>query len=141
VCDLTLKDINTTTIFIVACTLALHLSSASMHAYLKKSNHPHKPLVLWVVQMLNQLSILLMHLLCHTKNTFLLANDRLNEIATDKFHEAFKLLDECINTLCKFECGNRTIASCPLLQADEAKTTKARLDKAPKHPVDSNTPG
>jgi hypothetical protein len=83
--------------------------------------------------MLNQLNILLIHPLHHTKNTYLLANDRLHEIATDKFIKAFKLLDDCISTLCKFECGTSTIPSCPLLQADEAKTAKAKLKKAPKH--------
>jgi hypothetical protein len=34
--------------------------------------------------------------------------------------------------LCKFECGTRAIPSCPLLQANEAKTAKAKLDKALK---------
>ena len=37
----------------------------SMQAYLKKSNRPHKPLILWTIQMLNQLSILLTHPVCH----------------------------------------------------------------------------
>jgi hypothetical protein len=70
-----------------------------MQAYLKKSNQPHKPLILWTVQMLDQLSILLTHPLRHTKNTFLLASGRLHKITTDKFHEAFKLLVDCISTL------------------------------------------
>jgi hypothetical protein len=99
-----------------------------MHANLK-SNHPHKPLVLWIVQMIDQLSILLTHLLQHTKN-FLLANGYLDEITTDKFHKAFELLNDCISTLCKFECGTGTIPSCPLLQSDEAKAAKAKLHKA-----------
>ena len=103
-----------------------------MRAHLKKSNRPHKPLVLWTVQMLDQLSILITHPLRHTKNTFLLANGKINEIASDKFTEAFELLDDCVSTLRKFECGTGTIPSCPLLMADEAKTARSKLDKAPK---------
>jgi hypothetical protein len=61
VCDLSLKDIRNPAMFVVARTFALHLSSASMRSYLKKTNRPHKPLVLWLVQMLDQLSILLTH--------------------------------------------------------------------------------
>jgi hypothetical protein len=60
------------------------------------------------------------------------ANDRLSKVASDKFVEAFELLDDCVRTLCKFECGTGTILSCPLLQADEAKAAKVKLDKAPK---------
>jgi hypothetical protein len=80
--------------FVVTRTLALHLSSASMRANLKKSNHPHKPLVLWTVHMLDQLSILITHPLQHTKNTFLLASGKIHEVAADKFSEAFELLDD-----------------------------------------------
>jgi hypothetical protein len=40
--------------------------------------------------MLDQLSILLTHPLRQTKNTYLLANDRLPEIASDKYIEAFE---------------------------------------------------
>jgi hypothetical protein len=103
-----------------------------MRVYHKKSNRPHKPLVLWTVQMLDQLSILLTHQLCQTKNTYLLANDRLSDIATDKYVEAFELLYDCVSILQKFECGTGTIPSCPLLQADKAKLVKAKLEKAPK---------
>jgi hypothetical protein len=141
VCDLSLKDIHTPAMFVVARTFALHLSSPSMRAYLKKSNRPHKPLVLWTVQMLDQLSILLTYPLRHTKNTFLLANDRLRKVATDKFLEAFELLDDCVSTLRKFECGTGTIPSCPLLQAEEAKSTKSKLDKAAKRPAVTDTYG
>lgn len=70
-----------------------------MRAYLKKSNRPHKPLVLWVIQMINQLSILLMHPLRYTKNTLLGAKDKVVDIATDKFIEAFDLLNDCITTI------------------------------------------
>jgi hypothetical protein len=133
VCNMSLKDIHTPTMFVVARTFALHLSSASMRSYLKKSNQPHKPLVLWMVQMLDQLSILLTHPLRHAKNAFLVANDRLSEVASDKFVEAFELLDDCVSTLRKFECGTGAILSCPLLQADEAKATKAKRNKVPKH--------
>jgi hypothetical protein len=134
VCNLSLKDIHTPAMLIVARTFALHLSSQSMRAYLKKSNQPHKPLVLWTVQMLDQLSILLTHPLRHTKNSFLLTNDRLREVATDKFLEAFELLNNCVSTLQKIECGTGTIPSCPLLQAEEAKSAKPKLDKASKRP-------
>jgi hypothetical protein len=103
-----------------------------MRSYLKKTNRPHKPLVLWSVQMLDQLSILLTHPLRYAKNTFLVANDRLPEVASDKFTEAFELLDDCVSTLRKFESGTGTIPSCPLLQADEAKVAKAKLDRTPK---------
>ena len=34
-------------------------------------------------------------------NTFLLANNRLHEVTTDKFKEAFELLDKCLSTFCK----------------------------------------
>ena len=132
VCDLSLKDIHTPAMFVVARTFALHLSSASMRSYLKKTNRPHKPLVLWTVQMLDQLSILLTHPLRYAKNAFLVTNDRLSEVASDKFVEAFELLDDCVSTLRKFESGTGTIPSCPLLQADEAKVAKAKLDKMPK---------
>jgi hypothetical protein len=130
--DLSLKDIRTPAMFVVARTFALHLSLASMRSYLKKSNQPHKPLVLWMVQMLDQLSILLTHPLCHAKNPLLIANNRLSNVTSDKFIETFELLNDCVSTLCKFESGTGTIPSCPLLQADEAKATKAKLDKAPK---------
>jgi hypothetical protein len=139
VCDLSLKDIHTPTMFVIACTFTLHLLSALMRAYLKKSNRPHKPLALWTVQMLDQLSILLTHPLCQTKNTYLLANDRLSEIAPDKYVKAFELLDDCVSILRKFECGTGTIPSCPLLQADEAKIAKAKLDKAPKRTAGVDT--
>ena len=131
-CDLSLTDIHTPALFVVARTFALHLSSASMRSYLKKSNRPHKPLVLWTVQMIDQLSILLTHPLRHTKNAFLVTNDRLSEVASEKFVEAFELLDDCTSALRKLECGTGTIPSCPLLVADEAKAAKAKLDKAPK---------
>ena len=49
--------------------------------------------------MLDQLSIFLTHLLHHTKNTFLLTSGKLHEITSDKFHKAFKLLDDCVSTL------------------------------------------
>jgi hypothetical protein len=93
--------------------------------------------------MLDQLSILLTHPLRQTKNTYLLASNRLSEIATDKYIKAFKLLDNCISILRKFECGTGTISSCPLLQADEAKITKAKLEKAPKRTaaVDTTSTG
>ena len=141
VCDLSLKDIHTPAMFVVARTFALYLSSASMRASLKKSNRPHKPLVLWTVQMLDQLSILLTHPLRHTKNAYLLSNNRISEIATDKFVEAFELLDDCVSTLRKFECGTGTIPSCPLLQADEAKAAKARVDRAPKRTASNDNAG
>jgi hypothetical protein len=133
VCDMSLKDIHTPAMFVVARTFALHLSSASMRSYLKKSNRPHKPLVLWTVQMLDQLSILLTHPLCHAKNAFLVANDRLPKVALDKFAESFELLDDCVSTLCKFESGTGTIPFCPLLQANEAKAARAKVKKVPKH--------
>jgi hypothetical protein len=132
VCDLSLKDIHTPAMFVVARTFALHLSSASMRSYLKKTNRPHKPLVLWTVQMLDQLSILITHPLHYTKNAFLVTNDRLSEMTSDKFIEAFELLDNCVSTLHKFKSGTGTIPSCLLLQADEAKAAKAKLDKTPK---------
>ena len=57
----------------------------------------------------------------------------LESAAYKEFIKAFELLDDYVSTLHKFECGTGTILSCPLLQADEAKTAKAKLDKAPKH--------
>ena len=83
-CDLFLQDIHTPAMFLVAHTFTLRLSSALIRAYLKKSNCPRKPLVLWGVQMIHQLSILLTHPLPHTKNAFLLSNDRL---ASRRLHE------------------------------------------------------
>ena len=74
--------------------------------------------------MINQLSVLLTHPLCHTKNTFLVGNDRISGIAMDKFRETFDLLDDCISTLHKFECGKDTISMCPLLQVDKSKQAK-----------------
>jgi hypothetical protein len=133
--DLSLKDIRTPAMFVVAHTFALHLSSASMRSYLKKTSQPHKLLVLWAVQMLDQLSILLTHPLRYAKNTFLVTNNRLPEVTSDKFIEAFELLDDCMSTLRKFESGTGTIPSCPLLQADEAKAAKAKMNKTPKHPA------
>jgi hypothetical protein len=132
VCDMSLKDIHTPAMFVVARTFALHLSLASMWSYLKKTNRPHKPLVLWTVQRLDQLSILLTHPLRYAKNAFLVTNDRLPEVASDKLIEAFELLNDCVSTLRKFESGTGTIPSCPLLQADEAKAAKAKMDKMPK---------
>jgi hypothetical protein len=139
VCDLSLQDIHTLAMFVMACTFALHLSLASMHAYLKKSNCPHKPLVLWGIQMLDQLSILLTHLLCHTKNVFLLSNDRLAKIATDKICKTFKLLNNYVSTLDKLECDTGTIPSCPLFQADEAEAARTKLNKTSKRPAGTDT--
>ena len=108
-CNPTLLNIKTPAMFVVACTFALHVTFASMQAYLKKSNQPHKMLILWVVQMIDPLSILLMHPFHHTKNEFLVANDRIGDITMDKFCKAFNLLDDCISILCKFKCGTSTI--------------------------------
>ncbi len=94
-----------------------------------------------MVQMLDQLSILLAHPLRHAKNAFLIANDRLSEVASDKFVKAFELLDDCVSMLLKFKCGTDTIPSCPLLQAKEAKATKAKLDKALKRTANHDHPG
>ena len=91
--------------------------------------------------MLNQLSILLTHPLHHTKNKFLLASGKLHEIATDKFHDAFKLLNDCISTLQKFECGMGIMPSFPLIQADEAKAARTKLNKTSKRPAVANTSG
>jgi hypothetical protein len=88
--NMSLKDIHTPAMFVMARTFTLHLSFASMRLYLKKSNRPYKPLVLWTVQLIDQLSILLTHPLCHTKNSFLITNDRLSEVTMDKFIEAFE---------------------------------------------------
>jgi hypothetical protein len=141
ICNLSLKDIHMPAMFIVVHTFALLLSLALVQAYLKRSNRPHKPLVLWTVQMLDQLSILLTHLLWHTKNTYLLTKNRFQEVATDKFVKAYKLFDKCVRTLHKFVYGTDTIPSCPLLQADEAKATKAKLDKALKRHASSDASG
>ena len=78
--------------------------------------------------MANQPIILLTPPLQHSKNAFLLANDRLCEVATNKFHKAFELLDNCISTLQKFECCTGTIPSCPLLQAEENAVTPESAD-------------
>ena len=91
--------------------------------------------------MIDQLSILLLHLLCHTNNACLLSNDRLTKIATDKIGEEFELLANCVSTLRKVECGMGTIPSCPLFQAGEAKTARAKLDKTPKRPAGTDTSG
>jgi hypothetical protein len=141
VCNMFLKDIHPPAMFVVARTFALHLLSTSMRSYLKKSNQPHKPLILWMVQMLDQLSILLTHPLRHAKNAFLVANDRLSEVASDKFVEAFELLDDCMSTLRKFKSGTGTIPSCPLLQADKTKAAKVKLDKVPKRTAGHNPLG
>jgi hypothetical protein len=44
----------------------------------------------------------------------------------------FTLLDDCVSTLWKFECGTGTIPSCPLLMADEARAARSKIDKTPK---------
>lgn len=85
--------------------------------------------MLWVIQMVDQLSILLTHPLCYTKNTFLIANDRAHDIATNKFQEAFDLFDDHISILCKFKCGTDMISSCPLLQVDKLKYPKTKHNK------------
>jgi hypothetical protein len=51
-CGLSLADTHTPAMFVIARTFTLHLSSTSMQLYLKKSNQPHKPLILWTIQML-----------------------------------------------------------------------------------------
>ena len=85
-----------------------------------------------MVQKINQLSMHLTHPLRYTKNTFLVAHDKVADIATGKFIEAFNLLDNYISTLCKFESTMGTISSCPLLQADNLKHAKPKLDYPPK---------
>ena len=55
--------------------------------------------------------------------------NKICNIQTDKFHLAFILLDNCISTLRKFECGTGTIPSIPLLQADRFKHAKTKQDK------------
>jgi hypothetical protein len=112
-----------------------------MCSYLKKRSHPHKPLVLWAIQMVDQLSILLTHTFRHTKNTFLLATRWLRKITSNKHQEAFELLNDCVSMLRKFECSTGTIQSCPLLQANEAKATKAKHDKTPKCTAGTDPPG
>ena len=82
ICDPTLLDIKIPEMFVMACTFAPHITSASMQSYLKKTNQPHRPLVLWVDQMLGQLSILLTHPLCHTKNASLITQQHCHQ----KFH-------------------------------------------------------
>ena len=82
--------------------------------------------------MIDQLSILLTHPLWHTKNTLLVAQDKVVDIASDKFIEAFDLLKDCASTLRKFESDTGTILSCPLLQADNLKHAKPKLDYPPK---------
>ena len=82
--------------------------------------------------MLDQLIILLTNPLRHTKNTFLLTSGKLHEITSDKFHKAFKLLDNCISTLRKSECGTGTISSCPLLMADESKGCQGQGRQGPE---------
>jgi hypothetical protein len=84
-CNLTLLNIKTPAMFVMACTFALHITSTSLRSYLKKTNQPHRPLVLWVVQMIDQLSILLTHPFRHTKNASLIAHGDISDIATDKF--------------------------------------------------------
>ena len=78
------------------------------------------------------MSILLTHPLCHTKNAYLVISNRLCDINTEKFCKAFKLLDNCMRTLCKFKCGTGTIPSCPLLQATKAKQARSKQDKTNK---------
>jgi hypothetical protein len=93
------------------------------------------------VQILDQLSILLADPLRHMKNTFFLVSGKLHDIATDKFHDAFELLDDCVCTLRKFKCGTGTIPSCPLLMANEAKAAKAKVEKTSKHNAGIDAPG
>ena len=46
-----------------------------------------------------------------------------------------------MSTLNKFKCGTGTVPSCPLLQANEAKAVRAKLDKTPKRPTGTDTSG
>ena len=46
-----------------------------------------------------------------------------------------------MSTLRKFECSTGTIPSCPLFQANDAKTARAKLDKTPKRPAGTDTSG
>jgi hypothetical protein len=46
-----------------------------------------------------------------------------------------------VSTLRKFECGTGTIPSCPLLQADEAKVARTKLDKTSTRPTGTDASG
>jgi len=136
-----LSKVNTTIKTSTAINTVHHLRAylANICAVIEATNQPHRPLILWVVQMLDQLSILLTHPFRHTKNASLVAQDNINDIATNKFIEAFDLLDNCVSTLCKFKSGTGTIPSCPLLQADKLKQAKSKLDQLKRAaPVDNH---
>jgi hypothetical protein len=113
----------------------LHINAVVPEEKQKASQTP-----LWTIQMLDQLSILLIHPLRHTKNTFLLTSGKLHKIATDKFHKAFALLDDCVSTLRKFEYGTGMIPSCPLFMNNKAKAAKAKAAKAPKRNTGLDAP-
>lgn len=81
----------------------------------KKSSLPDKPLIIWVFYMVNQLSILLTHPLCHTKHVYLSTNYSFCDICTEMFCEAFNLFDNFLSILHTFKCGTgkNTIMSSP----------------------------
>lgn len=65
----------------------------------KKSRLPDKPLIIGVVHMVNQLSMLLTHPLCHTKNGYLSTTNSLCDVCTEMFCAAFKLFDNFLSIL------------------------------------------
>ena len=134
VCNITLQDIHTPAMFVDVHTFALYLLLASMHSCLKKvAAHTR---LLWVLQMVDQLSILLTYPLHHTKNVFLPASGRMGEIASNKYHEVFEFLDDCTSTLHKFKCGTGTIPSCSILQDDETMGQPGpSLTRLPEQPA------
>ncbi len=123
-CDLTLKDTTTPLMYVIARGFAIQLSSASMRRYFKMSGRSHTELVLWIVQMVDQLSLLCTHPLRQLKNLHLMSSGRHADINTEKLEEAMVMYEDAIDTLKKVATATGTVPGCTLAQNHASKKVK-----------------
>ena len=95
-----------------------------MHQYFKMSGRSHTELVLWVVQMIDQLSLLCTHPLCQLKNLHLMSLGHHSSISIEQIEEAMVMYDDAIVTLKKVATATRTVPICTLAQNYASKKAK-----------------
>lgn len=140
-CDPTLRDSSTPLMYIIARGFAIQLSSTSMRRYFKMSGRSHTELILWVVQMIDQLSLLCTHPLRQLKNLHLMSSGHHSSINIEKLEEAMVMYDDAIDTLKKVATATGTVPSCTLAQNYASKKAKESQAKDAKRQLPSGTTG
>ena len=113
--------------YIIARGFAIQLSSTSMRRYFKMSGRSHTELILWVVQMIDQLSLLCTHPLRQLKNLHLMSSGHHSSISIEKLEEAMVMYEDAIDTLKKVATATGTVPVAPLL-----RTTPPKRSRNPK---------